>query len=192
MSKFRVKLNNSKQGKLDINSGAETNIDSLSLQRTIFVPGPRGIRRQLKDGDEFEDSNYWKQFAYPQVSKEEAFIEVVEDDGSIYSQITEENNFPRVYTVSVLDGSSYENNTINIVEDNGGFAKFVQIYNFDSGGAIKVKLNGLNNAIFDLEKGAIQQFNNGDISISKLQFHNDSGENSNVQVILSVVSVSKS
>jgi len=192
MSKFRVKLNNLKQGNLDLDPSTQGLVSDPSLQRTILVPGPKGIRRQLRDGEEFEDCNYWKQFAYPQVSQEESFIEVVEDDGSVYSSIPEENNFPRVYTLNVDDGTSYEDNVVNILQDNGGFAKFVQIHNFSSGGSVRVKINSVNNAVFDLEQGSIQQFNSGDMSIGKLQFHNESGTNSTIQIILSVISTPKS
>ena len=189
MSTFRVKLNNSYRGGLDLFEGAKL---EPSIQRTMYVTGPRGIRRQLKDGDVFTDCNYWKQFAYPQVNEQDAFIEVLSDDGSIYSPIQEENNFPRVYTLSVADGSSFEDNVVDVYGDNGGPAGFVQINNFASGGSIKVKINGISNAIFDLEEGSIQQFNVGDISISKLEFSNNSGTDANVQIILSVLNVPKS
>lgn len=187
MSTFRVKLNNSYRGGLDLGSEA-----SPSVQRTVYVPGPRGIRRQLKDGDTFTDCNYWKQFAFPQVSELDAFIEILSDDGSTYSTIPEENNFPRVYTLSILDGSSYEDNVVDINGDNGGSAGFVQINNFAIGGPVKIKINGIGNAVFDLEQGSIQQFNNGDVNINKLEFQNDSGTNATVQIILSVLSIPKS
>lgn len=192
MSIFRVRLSNLVQGNLDLNPNEPGSVLNPSTQRTVLVAGPRGVRRQLKDGDEFSDCNYWKQFAYPQVSKQEAFIEVVSDDGSVYSPVPEENNFPRVYTINVADGSSYENNVVDILGDNGGFAKFVQINNMSASGALKVKINGSSNAIFDLGEGSIQQFNSGDISISKLQFRNESGTSSTVQIILSVISTPKS
>ena len=192
MSIFRVKLNNLTQGSLDLDPNVPGSAINPSLQRTVTVSGPKGVRRQLKDGDEFTDCNYWKQFSYPQVSKEDAFIEVVFDDGSFYSPMPGENNFPRVYTINVDDGSSYNENIVDVLGDNGGFAKFVQIHNFSTGGAIKIKVNGSVNAVFDLDQGAIQQFNSGDMNISKLQFHNDSGTDSTVQIILSVISEPKS
>lgn len=193
MSIFKVKLNNRYRGSLDIDPGsASGSVLDPSIQRTMYVAGPKGIRRQLKDGETFTDCNYWKQFAFPQVSQENAFIEVVYDDGSVYSDVPGENNVPRVYTLNVEDGSSYENNVIDVLGDNGGSAGFVQIHNFASGGAVKVKINGISNAIFDLDEGSIQQFNNGDINITKLEFRNESGSDSTVQVILSVLNLPRS
>lgn len=192
MSTFRVKLNNTRKEGLDLNPEVPGSVMDPSIQRTMYVAGPRGIRRQLKDGEEFVDCNYWKQFAYPQVPENEAFIEVVYDDGSIYSSIPEENNLPRVYTIEVLNGTSYSENSINIFEDNGGPAGFVQIHNFAEGGSVKIRINGSNSAVFDLDQGSIQQFNNGDIKITKLEFHNDSGSDSTVQIILSVLNYPKS
>ena len=190
MSTFRVKLNNNYIGNLDPTVlGAEA---GSSTKRTMYVTGPRGIRRQLKDGETFIDCNYWKQFAFPQVSEMDAFIEVLSDDGSVYSTVREENNHPRVYTLSIADDSSYQDNVVDIYGDTGGSASFVQINNFATGGSVKVKINGISNAIFDLEQGSIQQFNNGDISINKLEFHNESGTNATVQIILSVLSIPKS
>lgn len=193
MSIFKVKLNNKYRGNLDIDPGsASSSVLDPSIQRTMYVSGPKGIRRQLKDGDTFTDCNYWKQFAFPQLSQEDAFIEVVYDDGSVYSDIPGENNVPRVYTLSVEDGSSYEDNVIDILGDNGGAAGFVQIHNFASGGAVKVKINSISNAVFDLDGGSIQQFNNGDINITKLEFRNESGSDSTLQVILSVLNLPRS
>lgn len=181
MSKFKVKLNNSVQ-----------NTEEIAVQRTIFVAGPRGVRRSLKDGEIFEDCNYWKKFAFPQVTTEESFIEVLEDDGTIYSDIEDENIFPRVYTLNIDPGSVFEDNKINIFEDNSGVAKFVQINSFEGSGDIKVKINGSQNAIFDLISGSTQQFNYGDIIISKLEFQNDGNTSATIQTILSVKCAPKS
>lgn len=195
MSVFQVSLNNVDQGILDLNPSILVPLNTEmepSIQRTIYVTGPKGVYRKLKDGDTFTDCNYWKRFAYPQVTLRESFIIVLEDDGSIYSDIPEENNFPRVYTLNVNDGTTYENNIINILSDNGGAAQFVQIHNLSGGGDIKIRLNGVANAIFDLESGNTQIFNYGDLTVTKLEFHNDSGDNSIVQTIVSIRSVPKS
>ena len=100
MSVFRVKLNNAAQGALDINPSTLLEFNT-SIQRTIYVTGPKRIYRKLLDGETFTDCNYWKKFAYPQVPYDQAFIEVVSDDGSIYSEIEEENNYPMVYNIIV-------------------------------------------------------------------------------------------
>jgi hypothetical protein len=62
MSVFRVNLNNSVQGTLDLNP-ATTAEFVTSVQRTVYVTGPNKIYRKLADGDTFTDCNYWKKFA---------------------------------------------------------------------------------------------------------------------------------
>ena len=192
MSVFKVKLNNSIQGVLDLNP-ATTAEFSTSIQRTIYVTGPNRIYRKLVDGEQFTDCNYWKRFAYPVMPYDQAFIEVVSDDGSIYSDIPEENNFPTVYDFSVTDGSSFNDNVADIITDYGTAANFVQINSTNpSGGDVRVKLNGLAGAIFDLKAGDTQVFNYGDLAVTKLQFDNSSGSDQNIQVIVSVKSVCNS
>ena len=56
------------------------------------------------------------------------------------------------------------------------------------GGDIRVKLNGLTGAIFDLNSGDTQVFNYGDLAVTKLNFDNSSGSDADVQVIVSVKS----
>jgi len=164
MSVFKVKLNNGVQGKLD-------NTGSTSLQRTVYVMGPNKVNRILKDGDTFTDSNYWKKFAYPQVSYENAIVEVVSDDGSVYSDIPEENVYPKVYSITATGGSTYTTagNKANILADTGSYAVFTQISN---GGnrTINVKLNGL--AVFPLASGATQVFDKGELNISTVEIAN--------------------
>jgi hypothetical protein len=191
MSVFRVKLNNSAQGALDINPSTLLGF-STSIQRTIFVTGPKRIYRKLTDGDTFTDCNYWKKFAYPQVPYDQAFIEVVTDDGSVYSEVEEENNYPQVYDLTVLDGSAFAANFCDIIGDTGAAANFVQINNTVGGGDVRVKLNGLAGAIFDLNAGDTQVFNYGDLAVTKLNFDNNSGSDADVQVIVSIKSVCQS
>lgn len=192
MSVFRVKLNNADQGGMDINPATGA-VSSTSYQRTIWVAGPNKINRKLKDGDQFTDCNYWKRFAFPQMPMDQAFIEVVSDDGSIYSDMKDENTYPKVYDLSVVNGSTYTANVVDILGDSGGHAVFVQIANQGST-AVKVRLNGVADAIFDLGGGETQVFNNGDLSITKLEFANtvSGGSDSNVQVLVSVKSVCNS
>ena len=170
MSEFRVKLNNSKQGTMDVNPATQSQF-STSVQRTIFVQGPGRKYRKLFDGEEFVDCNYWKQFAYPQVGEDQAFIEVISDDGSIYSENPAENNFPSVYTLTVSPSSAYEDNVIDIAGDTGAFSNFVQITNFGDN-QINIKLNGLDSAIFVLGQQETQVFNSGDLLVTKLEFTN--------------------
>lgn len=191
MSVFRVKLSNAKQGYLDINPATGLPM-TTSIQRTIYVAGPKNINRKLADGETFTDCNYWKKFAYPQLSLDEAFIEVVTDDGSVYSDVEEENTYPLVSDVTVTHGTTYtsDGNTVDFLGDNGSSATFVQIANNGST-AVKVKLNGSSTAIFDLGGGETQVFNNGDLQITKLQFSNtlSGGSTATVQVLASLKSV---
>lgn len=189
MSVFKVNLNNLTQGSLDLNPATGVKFVD-SIQRTIYVTGPNKIYRKLNDGDQFTDCNYWKRFAYPQVSYDQSFIEVVTDDGSIYSDIPEENTYPLVYNFTVLDGDVYVDHEADIVDDTGSPANFVQIASTDAaGGDVKVKLNGLAGAIFDLKAGDTQVFNYGDLAVTKLNFENTSGSNQTVQVIVSARSI---
>lgn len=204
MSVFRVKLQNIQQGYMDLNPSTASSISALdhsqlgsqmnpSLQRTIYVTGPRLSYRKLNDGDTFTDCNYWKRFAYPQVSLQDAFIEVVTDDGSVYSDVAEENTYPKVYNVSVDAGTDFEDNVVDILGDTGGHAIFVQIANQGSTG-VRVRLNGVADAVFDLGASETQVFNSGDISVTKLEFLNtvSGGADSDIQVLLSVRSVCNS
>lgn len=196
MSVFRVKLANAAQGKLEINPATGLPF-TTSKSRTINVTGPKRIQRQLKDGEQFTDCNYWKRFAYPQVSLEDAFIEVVTDDGSVYSDVDSENVFPVVWkpgtsgVVSANTTYTDTNMSLDIVATYGGPAKFVQIQNTDSSDSIKVRLNGLSGAILTIDPNSTQIFNSGDIIINKLEFDNSfsgAAQVNAVEVLLSVKS----
>ncbi|RDJ35635.1 MAG: hypothetical protein DWQ19_12520 [Crenarchaeota archaeon] len=202
MSTFKVNLSNVNQGRLDIDPSTGLPFET-SVQRTISVTGPKRIQRQLKDGETFTDSNYWKRFAYPQVPYDQAFIEVVSDDGSVYSDIASENTFPAVWEPGVAgtltNGATWTdtNMSLDLVATYGGHAVFVQINNNDSSDAdaAKVRLNGLSTAVFTVAAGSSQIFNAGDLSVSKIEFDNtDSGTGGigPIQVIMSIRSVSNS
>lgn len=207
MSVFTVKLNNTQQGLLDLNPSTATPYGGLnysalgsqmspSKQRTIYVAGPNNIYRQLSDGDTFTDCNYWKRFAFPNLPLDAAFIEVTTDDGSVYSDDSEENTYALIfggdtdYTVASAD--TFDDVVIDITNDYGGFAKFVQITNLGTTSPdqdIKVKLNGSSSAIMSLAAGDTQVFNSGDLSISALAFQGSGTSDTTLQVILSVKSV---
>lgn len=205
MSVFQVTLNNIDQGYMDLNPSTATSISannhsqlgsamSPSIQRTIYVAGPNHTWRKLKDGDSFTDCNYWKRFAYPQVPLDQAFITVTTDDGSVYSDVAEENTFPVVYDVEVGADSDYgDNDVVDFVTDHGNAAVFVQIANQGST-AVKVRLNGVATAIFDLGSSETQVFNSGDLQVTMLEFANtvSGGSASDVQVLASVRSVCNS
>jgi hypothetical protein len=82
MSLYRVRLSNIDQGRLDRNPYQQQM--PTSIQRSIYVAGPFGTYRKLMDGSVFfEDTTYWKQFAYPQVSLSQAFIDVLGDQANV-------------------------------------------------------------------------------------------------------------
>lgn len=218
MSVFRVKVNNIAQGLLDLdpsthplaagsgNSPASygdlgepfgrdfPSSGAVSLQRQMWVAGPNGTYRLLKDGETFTDNNYWKRFAYPQIEREFAFIEVLTDDGSVYSDIPEENTFGvgGAYTLS----PSYDaTNTIDFVGTHGGPATFLQVQNLEdaTGETITGELNGDVNLTFQLSGGESQIFNNGDLAITQIRLKNTDATGTPVALVLAAVrSVSNS
>lgn len=203
MSVFRVKLHHTgAQGQLDRDPSTATAVSAgqglgtpfaSSIQRTIYVAGPGRTYRKLVDGQTFSDCNYWKRFASDQIDAEHAFIEVVTDDGSVYSDIASENTFPKVYDMAITQGTAFTDNVIDILSDTGGHAVFVQIANQGTA-AVRVRVNGTADAIFDLGASETQVFNAGDLSVTKLEFINSvsGGGPADVQVLLSVKSVCNS
>lgn len=191
MSVFRVKLNNTGQGTLDVNSATGVQF-ATSIQRTALIMGPNRKQRLLKDGDEFTDCNYWKRFAYPQMSLEEAFIQVVEDDGSVYSDVASENVYLRVWTLNTSQGDTYEDQQADIIGDTGSHAVFCQITNLatDEGDDVRIRINGSANAIFDLKAGQTQVFNVGELSVTLVEVDNtQSGVGDvTVQILASIAS----
>ena len=176
MSKFRVKLSNNRQGLLDI----------YDNQRTAYIMGPNRINRKLKDGEVFVDCNYWKRFSYPNVPLEEAFIEVVEDDGTIYSDTVSNNTYPKVYDISAAAGSGFSDNRADIEGDSGSFALFAQITNKSESESVRVRINGLDSAIIDLGAGTTQMFNVGEMTIGMLEVENAGAETVQVQIVVSI------
>lgn len=200
MSVFRVTLQDpaasavSGVGNLDVDMVTGKPV-STSIQRTIFVAGPNRIYRKLKDGDTFTDSNYWKQFTTADNPMGFAFLTVVSDDGSVYSNVASENTFPRTYSMTVNATTTYTDNVIDILGDNGGPAIFTQINNNTVGKTVKVRLNGSTNSIFDLAGGSSQIFNANELSVTRIEFdYSASGATGSVavEVILSVQSIARS
>lgn len=180
MSVFRVKLTNSVQGLL---SGAS--------QRSVYVMGPNKINRILKDGDTFTDCNYWKRFAYPQTSLENAFIEVVSDDGVQYID-NQQTNFPKVYNLTTSANSDFSDNKADIFGDTGGYAVFAQITNENNEDKVLVRLNGSEDAIFELFAGSTQSFQAGDVSISTIEIKNENNSSVDIQILLSIAVIPSS
>lgn len=181
MSVFRVKLNNTQQGRLDVDPSTDTsntlgmvgNQFAISKQRQMYVAGPNRSYRLLKDGEEFTDCNYWKRFTAEVVGEEYAFIEVITDDGSIYSDVAEENTFTVGATVELT--TNFADTVIDFVNDHGGPARFVMIQNLDGSIAITGELNGNTNITFAVGAGETMMFNQGDIVITSLRLKGASG-----------------
>jgi len=197
MSVFKVALNNTEQGTLDkdpstASAGAVTGqglgsqIDP-SKQRQVYVMGPNLINRKLSDGETFTDCNYWKRFAYPQCSLEDAIVEVVSDDGSVYSDVAGENTYPAATTIEATAGTTFADNEVDIVTTYGSAAVFTQITN-NGAGSVQIRLNGLTTATFTLAAADTQIFNNGDLSVSKIQVDNSASgaADADVDVLLSI------
>lgn len=191
MSTFRVSLHNSNQGGLDT---------SNYTQRTVSITGPNGMHRVLSEGDTFVDSNYFKRFCYPQVSLADAILEVVEDDGTTYSD-TGNNNYLVTWKPgddgSITAGDTYDddNMSLDIVDTYGGYATFLQIRNSDSAQDIQVRLNGNSDSVFTVVHASTQVFNAGDINVSAIAFDNSfsgNGAVDTVEVLLGVNTVSNS
>ena len=193
MSVFQVNLNNVEQGLLDTHPTTGVQ-NATSSQRNVYVMGPNHINRLLSDGEQFTDCNYWKRFAYPQVSLAEAIVDVITDDGSVYSDIESENTYPKVYDITAAAASVYTDNQADILGDTSGHAVFAQITNNGPSGSLKVRLNGIADGIFDLAFGDTQVFNSGDLSISMIEIDNSTSGNpeSDVQIIVSVRSICNS
>jgi len=182
MSIFKVKLNNGTQGLLD------NDPNGLSIQRSVYAMGPDRISRELKDGETFSGSNYWKRYVFPNTSADLAFLIILEDDGSAWYDKTDSNNIPKVYKITVQDGTDFTDNVIDIQGDTNSFADFVQIAN-QSEDPVQIKLNGINSAIFDLGAKEVQVFNVGDLNIQKIEAKLPDGSSGPVslQVISAIV-----
>jgi hypothetical protein len=175
MSTFTVKLQNTAQGRLDLDPSTDTSLTygqvgspfTTSKQRQIWVAGPNRRYRLLRDGDTFTDCNYWKQFAYPQCSLERAFIEVTSDDGSVYSDNPEDNTF--VVGATETLSTSYADTVVDFVTTYGGPAKFLSVQNLDGSIAIFGELNADTNVTFKLLANETMMFNQGDMVITYLR-----------------------
>lgn len=215
MSVFSVQLTNTQQGQLDLNPATATPIMignlggnyqgsqmNPSIQRTMFVAGPNRIYRELLDGTTFTDCNYWKRFAFPQVPLDQAFINVITDDGSIYSDIPSENTYPLTPFNTAGGGTTFSvtstfaftdtDSIIDVLGTYGSYATFCELHNLD-GFAVKYQLNGSANAIMTLSAGATVIYESGDLLISKLAFQGaGSGHDVVVEILLGVRSVATS
>lgn len=181
MSVFRVNLSGGLQGDLDTSISG-----SYSLQRSIFLPGPRGVFRKLDDGETFTDTNYYKRYSYPTVSRELALLEILTDDGTTWSDTNSDNNTTiRVANFTVAAGETYTDEVLDILSTYGGPSVFTHIV--VSGDEVNVKLNGSSDAIMSLATGT-HIFDRGDLVINSIAFDNsESGASTaTIQVLMSI------
>ena len=190
MSVFIVRLQHITQGLLDFDPATNTSItygqvgepfgadfpnsEAVSRQRQIFAAGPNKTYRLLTDGATFTDCNYWKKFTFPTISKEFAFIEIVTDDGSIFSDVVKENTFAAGSTETGLD-TNYATTAIDLVADHGGAARFLQLQNIDATDDATMEVNGdvLINLV--IVQGTAQTFQRGDMVVSAFRLKAASG-----------------
>jgi hypothetical protein len=193
MSVFRVNLDQgvgrTAGGYLDPSKSG-----GYSIQRTIYAPGPNKINRKLVDGSTFTDVNYWKRFSSSVLAPEQAFIEVVTDDGSVWSDYSADNSFPRSYHVIIADNSAYAANVVDILGDNGSAAVFTQITVTASGSAPTFRFNGLSTATLTIAGGVTQVFDKGDLVISKIEINNTQSSHAaaTADIFVSIKSVANS
>jgi len=180
MSTFKVKLTQGDKRTGDGNLDTQAQSSGTSVQRTMFAMGPGKINRKLKDGDTFIDCNYWKRFTYPTIPYNEAFIEVVSDDGSVYVD-GKDSTSVKTYTKALLTATTHTtaNNILDVVGDNGGPFKWASI---TTDRDVTVRINGVAASDFVVALGTTHTFNNGDVLISRLTFANASGSTANVVV----------
>jgi hypothetical protein len=202
MSLFQVQLNNTQQGRLDKNAYAsvvnDQSVDhtggtqfATSIQRTVWLTGPNNVKRELHDGDQFSDCNYYKRFCYPwccgrtdQEKLQNAILTCVTDDGSVWidgSGDTDGGNGGRGYSLAVptvatitAEAASTYTTTGNavVISSNGGYATFVQLTNTSGSHAVTIQLNGIAEAIFTLEANSTQHFSKEDLAITSVAVAN--------------------
>ena len=186
MSVFQVNLHSFGQGPVN-NVRFQTLAGGLT-PRTIYAMGPNKINRVLKDGDQFTDSNYWKRFAYPALPLDQAWITVVTDDGSTYDDHEKNGGVSTVgYTLACAASSAYSANQAAILSDYGNVAKYVQITNTHATGLVKIRVNGVATAVFDLQPLSTHIFNVGDLDISLIEIQVGAiGSTATVEIVAGV------
>jgi hypothetical protein len=166
---------------------------AANVQGSMYCPGPHKTNRELHDGDQFTDCNYWKRFAQPALPAGQAFIEVVSDDGTVYEDGVGSGSVPRVYTLTVTAGTTYTlpANIINVLTDMGGPANFTQITSDQN---CHVMLNGVATALLPITANVTQIFNSGDLAVTNLAFDNSASGavTAHVVVVISASSVCNS
>jgi hypothetical protein len=159
---------NGSSGNSAYTSGGVWKVDSA--QRTMFAMGPNKINRKLTDGQVFTDCNYWKQFTYPTVPYNQAFIEVVTDDGSPYVA-GQQSTFIHTYSLTVTGGTTTTTGyqLVNFLGTDGGPAVWCTITPVAS---VQVRVNGNATSDFTVTGGTTYSFTIGEMLINTLQIAN--------------------
>lgn len=140
-------------------------------------------------GETFTGSNYYKRFTYDgliaagytsAVAAEEAILEVVTDDGSVFSDSAATATVPYVYHESLTAGSSA---VLNFATDLGGPAYFMTL---ESDQDIYCYLNGSATARINVEGGSQVSFSNGELLLNSITIANtiSGASTATVQVIV--------
>ena len=184
MSLFKVQLNNTVQGKLDINPQTGLQFDP-SIQRTAYITSCSGKIMEMADGTQFYGSNYYKQFVASPIgtaTEETSFLEIIEDDGGVCIN-NEPYSIPVVSSVTTVTTSFVT--AVDYLTNYNGVANFVQITN-NGADSVNIKLNGSTAAVFSLDKSSTQVFNNGDIQVSAIAFSAASAASASIQIIAGI------
>ncbi len=110
-----------------------------SVQMTMYAPGAKLTNRVLRDGQVFQDCNYWKQFTAANAGVSQAFIEVLVDDGVPY--VSGKTSYQTVvYTLTAAHNSAFSSNVVNILNDYGVPADSVSVT--VTGEDVVMRING--------------------------------------------------
>jgi hypothetical protein len=201
MSVFVVNLNNLVQGRLDMDPSTDpvTTYGDLgtpftvSNQRQIYVAGPKRAYRLLKDGETFTDCNYWKQFTIEGgCDPARAFVHLHSDDGTIWSDVAEENTYGIGGTGTTLISGEFSlllaEGYVDFMATYGQAARFLQVSN-TNGSAVSLvgELNGDTNVTFTLVQNATQVFNVGELAITKLRLKSATAATCNFTWLASIM-----
>lgn len=179
MSKFRINFYKSPR------SMDRLDHRGFSSQRTTFIEDENGVMRNFVDGQEFEGSNFWKKYAYPNCELEISFIEVIEEVPDVPKGVTK---FPAIFNKAISGNTKCSDAfSIDIKKECKGIASSTQITNRSSDNTIKVKFNKDDMAVLELLPGETQTFGKDDFDIYFIDFINNSIESVGVQVVISVV-----
>lgn len=194
MSVFRVNLSQGSGGRHSNGYLDGNRMNGRSVQRTVSITGPNRAIRFLRDGETFTDVNFYKRYTTASLPANEAFLELVSDDGSVWVDNSQDNSFPKSYTLTVAAGSAFSANVVDILGDNGSAAVFTLIQVTTTGTAPTFRFNGKSDATLTIEDGTTKVFDKGDLLISKLEIDNTQSGNATttVTVFVSIKAVAKS